>query len=90
MDVSDANFEYYLQRYFYIQNVGNNQITLKTLGGKPTPIQSPGLHEHADERRDNLRKSNAANERVADGLPSERDKSVLGVIVSPIHSHSSR
>jgi hypothetical protein len=34
MDVSAAYFEYYLQRYFYIQNVGNNQITLKTLDGK--------------------------------------------------------
>lgn len=41
MDVSSAYFEYYLQRYFYIQNVGNNQITIKTLDGKYLGISDP-------------------------------------------------
>ncbi|GAB1476910.1 hypothetical protein MASR2M70_17460 [Bacillota bacterium] len=41
VDVTFEGFEYYWQRYIYVDNIGNNQVTLKTLDGKYLGISDP-------------------------------------------------
>lgn len=41
VDLTSGGFEYYWQRYIYVDNIGNNQVTLKTLDGKYLGISDP-------------------------------------------------
>lgn len=41
VDLASAGFEYYWQRYIYVDNIGNDQVTLKTLDGKYLGISDP-------------------------------------------------
>lgn len=41
VDLTSAGFEAYWQRYIYVDNIGNNQVILKTLPGKYLGISDP-------------------------------------------------